>query len=86
MKTVILAAAALAAASFANTGAWAEQKPTGDVKQKPTGEEHVVPIPPANWLFVQTADSMTFKGTTLTLNGVAPQTAICGRPRLASGF
>ncbi len=29
---------------------------------------------PANWLFVQVADSVTVDATTITLKGVAPQT------------
>ncbi|MGH6840606.1 MAG: hypothetical protein ACREDV_00700 [Methylocella sp.] len=78
MKAIFLGVAAIVAAAFPNFGAWAEQKSAS--------EENAVPIPPANWLFVQTADSMTFKGTTLTLKGVAPQTLMfTDRPERMTG-
>jgi hypothetical protein len=78
MKAVFLAAAALAAAACPVAVAWAEDKPASD--------EHSVAIPPADWLFVQTADSMTYKGGTLTLKGISPQTVMFSdRPERLTG-
>jgi hypothetical protein len=43
-------------------------------------------MPPANWLFVQTAASMSFEGSTLTLKGVGPQTLMfTDRPERMTG-
>ncbi|MPZ41513.1 MAG: hypothetical protein GEU95_26415 [Rhizobiales bacterium] len=41
-------------------------------------------MPPANWLLVQTADSVTFDGNILTLKGISPQ-AITDRPQRMTG-
>jgi hypothetical protein len=70
MKSAYLTTA-FALTMLLGTNALAEQKPTGEPKQKPASEANIVAIPPANWLFVQTAQSMSFKGTTLTLEGIA---------------
>ncbi len=35
---------------------------------------------PANWLFVQVADSVTVDDKTITLKGIAPQTLMFLRP------
>jgi hypothetical protein len=44
------------------------------------------PIPAADWLFVQTAASVTFEGTTLTLKGVGVQTLMfADRPERMTG-
>ncbi|TCT03478.1 hypothetical protein [Aquabacter spiritensis] len=50
---------------------------------KPAGAEE---MKPANWLFVQVADSVTVDGNTLTLKGVAPQTLMfTDRPERMTG-
>ena len=42
--------------------------------QAPTGaEEGKIDMPGANWLFVQTADSITTDGKTITLRGSHPE-------------
>ncbi len=44
------------------------------------------PMKPANWLFVQVADSVTVSDKTLTLKGVAPQTLMfADRPERMTG-
>jgi len=51
---------------------------------EPPAAEH--PMPSANWLFVQVADSFTSDGKTLTLKGVAPQTLMFSdRPQRMTG-
>lgn len=45
-----------------------------------------VPMPAANWLFVQTADSATVDGNKLVLKGVSPQTVMFSdRPERMTG-
>lgn len=53
----------------------------------PSAEEsNVIPIPPANWLFVQTGQSFTFDGKTLKIRGVSPQTLMFSdRPERMTG-
>ena len=47
---------------------------------------NVVPMPPANWLFVQTGQSFVSDGKTLTIHGVAPQTRMfTDRPQRMTG-
>lgn len=55
--------------------------------QAPTGaEEGRVEMPGANWLFVQTADSITTDGKTITLKGINPQTLMFSdRPERMTG-
>lgn len=54
-----------------------------EAKDLPEGS---VPMPPANWLFVQTADAIASDGKTLTLKGVAPQTLMfTDRPERMTG-
>lgn len=49
----------------------------------PAGAE---PMKPANWLFVQVADSVTVDDKTITLKGVAPQTLMfTDRPERMTG-
>jgi len=44
------------------------------------------PMPAANWLFVQVADSFTSDGKTITLKGIAPQTLMFSdRPQRMTG-
>lgn len=85
MKIALLAAVT-AAALFLDIDARAEQKQAAESKPKAASEETGTPIPPANWLFVQVADSMSFKGTTLALKGIAPQTLMFSdRPERMTG-
>jgi hypothetical protein len=85
MKAVIYSAA-IAAVALTSVVAFAQKKHAGEEKQKPARDERIVAMPAANWLFVQTADSMTFKGTTLTLKGIAPQTLMfTDRPERMTG-
>jgi hypothetical protein len=43
-------------------------------------------MPTVNWLFVQTADSVTYQGDTLTLQGISPQTVMfADRPERVTG-
>jgi len=45
-----------------------------------------VPVPVANWLFVQVGQSFTSDGKSLTINGLAPQTLMfADRPERATG-
>jgi hypothetical protein len=47
---------------------------------------NVIPMPPAQWLFVQTGTSFTSDGKTLTIKGVAPQTLMFSdRPERMTG-
>lgn len=47
---------------------------------------NVIDMPPANWLFVQVADSVTIDEKTITLKGVAPQTLMfTDRPERMTG-
>jgi hypothetical protein len=49
-------------------------------------EEGRIEMPGANWLFVQTADSITTDGKTITLKGVNPQTLMfTDRPERMTG-
>jgi len=49
-------------------------------------ESNVVPMPPANWLFVQTGQSFTSDGKTLRIRGVSPQTLMFSdRPERMTG-
>ncbi|MFG1412866.1 hypothetical protein V5G24_17295 [Xanthobacter sp. VTT E-85241] len=54
-----------------------------DAKSLPANSQ---PMPPANWLFVQVADSVTISGNKMTLKGVAPQTVMfADRPERMTG-
>jgi hypothetical protein len=59
----------------------------GAYAQGSTGaEEGRTEMPGANWLFVQTADSITTDGKTITLKGVNPQTLMFSdRPERMTG-
>jgi hypothetical protein len=47
---------------------------------------NVIPMPPANWLFVQVGNSFSSDGKTLTIKGVAPQTLMFSdRPERMTG-
>jgi hypothetical protein len=78
MKSFVMTAILAATAISAGTGSQAQTSPATP--------ENATPMPPANWLFVQTADSVTVEGTTLTLKGVAPQTLMfTDRPERMTG-
>jgi hypothetical protein len=73
----LLAAVMLPIASFAFPAVAQTQTPEQDGS---------VPMPTVNWLFVQTADSITYQGGTLTLQGVSPQTVMFSdRPERMTG-
>lgn len=77
MKTISL----LAAVALSILGTAAQAQPVPDAKS-----DTKIAMPAANWLFVQTADSVTFEGNTLTLKGVAPQTLMfTDRPERMTG-
>lgn len=72
----VVAAMAIVIAAAAGADA-AEPGPTGAFQ-----------APAADWLFVQSADTVTFDGTTLTLKGIHPSTVLfTDRPqRMAGGM
>ena len=56
------------------------------VTPPPAADSNVVPMPAANWLFVQVGDSYASDGKTLTIKGVAPQTLMFSdRPERMTG-
>lgn len=63
------------------------QAPAPSTAAAPAGaESNVVPMPPANWLFVQTGQSFTSDGKTLKIRGVSPQTLMFSdRPERMTG-
>jgi len=77
MKTFLTAAAI--ALSLATVPALAQTPPTSNAGVQ-------MPMPAANWLFVQVADSVTVDGNKLVLKGVAPQTLMFSdRPERMTG-
>jgi hypothetical protein len=57
-----------------------------DSAPQPDPKSNMVPMPPANWLFVQVGDSFTSDGKTLTIKGIAPQTLMFSdRPERMTG-
>ena len=80
MKWLLLAGALLSGASgfaYAETPAPAPA---------PAAQSAAVPMPAADWLFVQVGDSLTSDGKTLTISGIAPQTTMFSdRPERMTG-
>lgn len=73
------------AALAALTAIGAALAPAAVFAQAPAAAE-TVPMPPANWLFVQTGQSFTSDGKTLTIHGVNPQTLMFSdRPQRMTG-
>ncbi|WP_342641653.1 hypothetical protein [Rhodoligotrophos ferricapiens] len=78
-----LSASAYAQAS-SNTAGGAASNETVAAQNDP--KSNVVEMPAANWLFVQSADSFSSDGKTLTLKGVSPQTIMFSdRPERMTG-
>lgn len=86
MKTWIIGAALAAATALCAPLAptFADQAPPPNpAEQQPA---NVVGMPAANWLFVQTGQSYTSDGKTLTIHGVNPQTLMFSdRPQRMTG-
>ncbi|MET0745063.1 MAG: hypothetical protein ABWY78_16950 [Microvirga sp.] len=79
MRSLLTAAMLAVAALGHGAAAQAQTAPAGL-------PGNATPMPPANWLFVQSAASVTYEGTTLTLKGVAPQTLMfTDRPERMTG-
>ncbi len=86
MKAVICSV--LLAAAGAVGVAYAQHSTVGGgvYAQDPKGEEGKVDMPAANWLFVQTAASVTTDGKSITLKGINPQTLMfTDRPERMTG-
>ncbi|MEJ8853126.1 hypothetical protein WKW79_01010 [Variovorax robiniae] len=75
-----------AAALLAGGSAMAQPQATQPAGPTDAAQSNVVPMPAANWLFVQTGTSFTSDGKTLTIKGVAPQTLMFSdRPERMTG-
>ncbi len=75
-----------AAALLAGGSAMAQPQVTPQAAPADAAAGNVVPMPAANWLFVQTGTSFTSDGKTLTIRGVAPQTLMFSdRPERMTG-
>lgn len=54
--------------------------------QTAPSQENMIPMPPANWLFVQTAGSVSLEGNSLILKEISPQTLMfTDRPERMTG-
>ncbi|WP_137392435.1 hypothetical protein [Rhodoligotrophos defluvii] len=91
---VLLAGLAMATMAVFTTGAYAQTSsgtstPPAAQSTTPSPDDqksNMVEMPAANWLFVQTADSFTSDGKTLTLKGINPQTLMFSdRPERMTG-
>ena len=80
--TRAIAASLLAVAALAGIAV------TGVAVAEEPGPSKPFEAPAADWLFVQSADTVTFDGTTLTLKGIHPATVLfTDRPqRMAGGM
>ncbi|MEJ8850995.1 hypothetical protein [Variovorax rhizosphaerae] len=75
-----------AAALLVGGTAMAQPQATPETAPADATPSNVVPMPAANWLFVQTGTSFTSDGKTLTIKGVAPQTLMFSdRPERMTG-
>lgn len=82
----LLLGLAMAAALFAGHATAQTTAPATPAAAPAANEANAVPMPAANWLFVQTGQSFTSDGKTLRIRGVAPQTLMFSdRPERMTG-